>query len=494
MTNVTESRRFEQLLTQCGATSEGAAWVKTAVDPFHDLDLDIVGMPDSTSGRSVIYAVTSNLSITKPAGLGVNDVWDSHIAFTPQINDTKLTPFPAIAKEGTTQALPSVAAPDCLTTIAAEDERINTFLTANSVASGEPTFFNPQDAATANATCEYTGLGLNKFLDQDGSSIVRITGAAFEVHNTTEDVYKSGSVTSYKVAREADPSIFEWRKVYEAHTYRLDMPATITNGPPTSASVAKLYNGHTWDAADGCLIPGVLDAGESDGEKAVPRLHVVKCTRDNSGDVQADDIVYWAPSEQWTAPSGVTSSYARGGFVRSATGELHNPYNLDGAIADGKFNCPPTVVPEMMTSGAYFTGLSPQTKLTLTLRVFVEVFPAAGNPLVPLAHPSNPYDAKALQCYQEIMSHMRSGYRVNDNDFGDYFKKAIHAARTVGKIVTPMLPPGMRQLAQTADAVAAKAEEALTTAQKIEKAMADSRKPSRGKVRNRARGKGAALG
>jgi hypothetical protein len=148
----------------------------------------------------------------------------------------------------------------------------------------------------------------------------------------------------------------------------------------------------------------------------------------------------------------------------------------------------------MMTSGAYFTGLSPQTKLTLTLRVFIEVFPAAGNPLVPLAHPSNPYDAKALQCYQEIMSHMRSGYRVDDNDFGDYFKKAIHAARVVGQVVTPMLPPGMKQIAQTADAVAAKAEQALSVAQKAEKAIEQARggRANNQKVRNRARGNGAA--
>jgi hypothetical protein len=483
MTTLPESRKFESHLQSCGTSPGGAQWVKTAVDPFHDIDLDVIGMPDSTSGRSVVYAVTENLTITRPVGITGDTAWDCHVAFTPTIASAELYPFDAKTDAGV--VIPGTSRWDAnpAGTTPAENQHLlrkSEFLTANSVASGEPTFFNAQTGTAAAPTSTYGGLGMSRFLDNDGSSIIRVTGAAFEVHNTTEDVYKSGSVTAYKIARESDNCNLSVANGNPRASAPFDtVAATITNAPPTSAAVAKLYNGHTWDAKDGCLVPGVLDAGESDGEKMLPRLHVVKTS--NAGVNK-----YWAPSfldSAYVHMKGVTPT--------SATGTV-----AAGYLANYSNQAPPTVVPEMMTSGAYFTGLSAQTKLTLTLRVFVEVFPSASNALVPLAHPSNPYDAKALQCYQEIMSHMRSGYRVDDNAFGDFFRKAIAVARTVGQTMMPILPPGIKDIVKMADKVAAKADDALAKAQKVEntvrKTVADARTIKQ-KVNNRARTSGRAL-
>jgi len=481
MTTLPESRKFENHLVSCGTSPGGAQWVKTAVDPFHDIDLDVIGMPDSTAGRSVVYAVTENLTLERPAGITGDSAWDCHVAFTPTIADANLYPFLPHSLAGIEQP----AAIEFRRGAGANTDhklRKSQFLTANSVVAGQPTFFNDQTGTAAAPTGEYQGLGMSRFLDNDGSSIIRVTGAAFEVHNTTEDVYKSGSITAYKIARESDCCNVTVRKPSENYTGSRDrVAATITNGPPTSAAVAKLYNGHTWDAKDGCLVPGVLDAGESDGEKMLPRLHLVKATNGVSN-------VYWAPAQL-----DGDNMYMRGVTPRNATGTIEPPFTSETAPYS---DSPPTVVPEMMTSGAYFTGLSSQTKLTLTLRVFVEVFPSASNALVPLAHPSNPYDAKALQCYQEIMSHMRSGYRVDDNAFGDFFRKAIAVARTVGQTMMPILPPGVKDIVKLADKVAAKADNALAKAQKVEttvrKTVADAR-TIQSKVNNRARTAGRAL-
>jgi len=480
MTTLTESRKFEDHLTSCGTSPGGAQWVKSAVDPFHDIDLDVIGMPDSTSGRSVVYAVTENLTIERPAGIAVGNSWDCHVAFTPTIAQAQLQPFPA-SKDAAGNYIPGSVHYD-KQGVDPHSFRESTFLTASSVPSGESTFWHPQmGALPSTLTHEYQGLGMNQFLDTDGSSIVRVTGCAFEVHNTTEAVYQSGSVTAYKIARESDNINLGANQAANGLTYDI-VPATVTNGPPTTSAIAKLYNGHTWDAKDGCLIPGVLDAGESDGEKMLPRVHVVKTVE------QDGEVAYWAPS--FYKDNG-SQALMLGVIPRSSDGTVNGNYT---PVIER--HSPPTVVPEMMTSGAYFTGLSSQTKLTLTLRVFVEVFPSAGNALVPLAHPSNPYDAKALQCYQEIMSHMRSGYRVDDNDFGDFFRKAIAVARTVGKTLMPILPPGIRDMVKTADSVASKAENALTKVAKVEatvkKAIQDGRMVSQ-QVNNRARTKGKAL-
>ena len=125
-------------------------------------------------------------------------------------------------------------------------------------------------------------------------------------------------------------------------------------------------------------------------------------------------------------------------------------------------NVTPSMVLPFMCSGAYFTGLSAQTSLTVTMRAFVEVFPSPGNPLVPLAHPSSPYDAKVLQCYSEIMSELHAGYPVRDNAAGDYFRKAYAALKhaiSIGRMI-----PGGRDIA---DAVAS----GVKSAEAIHKAV-----------------------
>ena len=94
------------------------------------------------------------------------------------------------------------------------------------------------------------------------------------------------------------------------------------------------------------------------------------------------------------------------------------------------------------------------------------------------------------------MSHMRSGYRVADNDAGDFFRKAIAVARTVGRTLMPIMPPNLAAALKIADGVAAKADKALDKAQKVEKAvrstLAESNKITP-RVRNRARTKGRAM-
>ena len=422
--------------------------------------------------------------------------WDCHVAFTPVIAKAQLNCFDGKIKNFASGGKDTSYYPGSLVYKSTNKDsalRESHFLTACAVPAGQDTFFNPE-----SDNSEYHGLGVNEFLDDDGSSIVRVTGAAFEVHNTTEDIYKSGSVTTYKIAREADECNFTFCRDQTGGVMTTDrfdtVHATVSNGPPTNASDAKLYNGHTWDAADGCLVPGVLDARQSDGQKSLPRMHLTKVHANGPG----GGTKYWAPAFSPAGPDEDT--YALG--IRPTSDSVPDPNVITDPAYWGSSGMPittkspPTIVPEMMVSGAYFSGLSSMTKLTLTLRVFVEVFPAASNPLVPLAHPSNPYDAKALQCYQEIMSHMRSGYRVADNDAGDFFRKAIAVARTVGRTLMPIMPPNLAAALKIADGVAAKADKALDKAQKVEKAvrstLAESNKITP-RVRNRARTKGRAM-
>jgi len=90
--------------------------------------------------------------------------------------------------------------------------------------------------------------------------------------------------------------------------------------------------------------------------------------------------------------------------------------------------------------GAYFTGLSPTTTLTINWNVLIERFPSAADAdLVVLAKPSPRYDPTALELYSLCMQNMPVGVPVKENGLGDWFMKVIGRARD---IVMPALRIG----------------------------------------------------
>jgi len=90
--------------------------------------------------------------------------------------------------------------------------------------------------------------------------------------------------------------------------------------------------------------------------------------------------------------------------------------------------------------GVYFTGLSPQTTLTINWNILIERFPSAADAdLVVLAKPSPRYDPIALELYSLCMQEMPVGVPVSENGLGDWFMKVIGRARD---IVMPALRIG----------------------------------------------------
>jgi hypothetical protein len=88
-----------------------------------------------------------------------------------------------------------------------------------------------------------------------------------------------------------------------------------------------------------------------------------------------------------------------------------------------------TNIPEYQSNynsrGAYFTGLSPQTSLTVFWNITIQTFPNYTSPLASLARPS-PYEDKVAQtAYSEILSRMPVGVKVKENGLGDWFTGSV---------------------------------------------------------------------
>jgi hypothetical protein len=407
MTTKNEANHPTRLIQKCGGSETGSKWLKMAVDPFHDIDLDLVGYPDQTSGRSIIYNVTKNLTVTVPTTVPADNNWDCHVSFTPLMAESALQAYTASASAGgrVTQIINNGVQP----WVTSGDP-----LRVCSVPAGTPTFRGGSDEREA-------GIGISEFVAIDGSTPFRLVGAAFEVHNTTAELDKSGAVTTYKYDTHADS--FD-AQVLTGAKFSTHERYDCINGPPSNVSDAKLLNGITWEARDGALVPCVMSSDNSP-KKYLPRRSMM---------IMQDPLtpLYWTMS-------GLGDSN-----VRFGTTPTIDPVNVP---------LENSVILPFMGCGAYFTGLTYSTSLTITLRAFVEVFPSPSSSLVALAHPATPADFEVLTCYSKIMADIHSGYPVHDNAAGDYFKKILGAARAIAE--TGMLGPGAARAANIASAASA---------------------------------------
>lgn len=90
------------------------------------------------------------------------------------------------------------------------------------------------------------------------------------------------------------------------------------------------------------------------------------------------------------------------------------------------------------TTGAYFSGLSPETVLTLDYRFITELAPTTANPsMLAMCSPSPPYDPRALDCYSHCINKVPPGVPVGMNAKGDYWRMVLKAAATVAPYAAP---------------------------------------------------------
>lgn len=114
---------------------------------------------------------------------------------------------------------------------------------------------------------------------------------------------------------------------------------------------------------------------------------------------------------------------------------------------------PPMYIAPMNMSGAYYTGLSLQTTLAITVHWYVEVFPDISSPLVTLARPSPSYDPAALSLYSMLLADLPVGVMVKDNGLGDWFASAVSKVASVASPILRMIPHPLAQAgAMAADA------------------------------------------
>jgi hypothetical protein len=420
--DISAAERDLRSLQRVGLTKDGRAWLTAALDPFHDLALEVNGYPDYSSLSTITQVVKRQITIQRPSTLPIDAIWDCHIFSTPL--DTSLVDVQQRGVLGgtliRTQPGQNLQANDPLasgalgtvTAVACATGGLS-LPTATSLCSNDNRFWclSPSEQqyyvappAAPNAK------------DQFCDGLHRVIATGFEVVNTTPQLFRGGAVTAYY--QEQFPTTFV------GGTIDTNDPTGIFNTFRTTTAV-KLPPSTVNEAI---LLPESRQWAASDGSYSVVRQNGV-----------INSFQQPTPTQLLLAPDFLNiSQQSPPPFAVVPFGNCAPQGNNDSGL------------PLMITlrdvgcSGVYYTGLHPNTTLTLNARFIIERAPTSSESnLVVLARPSPEEDPIAFLLYSEAIRRMPPGVRLRDNAMGAWFRSTVGAVKSA---VMPAVQRGLPHL------------------------------------------------
>lgn len=416
---------LEKLCKERLITPEGCDWLKSALDPFHDFQLDnLKGYPDISTEPTVVVQVRQSKAISAPPGIADGETWDCHFALSP-VDYAQ----PGDGIESTirgVRAQPGMCDHAGLVQYIAANHGgsplcgrmdgllINSAPTDSNA--GSNMTFTPghcPTVVTASSRHQHQGIHLDDFVDFDATDlgVYRIVYSGFEVVNTTAQISKQGSVTVYEYGNS-----YEMASKHELSP-AIASPNTWFRCPPNTLAEAKIMPGaHTWAAQDGCY---------------------------NTAKFQTDNPFQSATQRNFTFSQNNESAGIQSGYLTASPGSLDIEYGSFASCNTANEASPSyatTHFSRMNTTGAYFTGLSSATSLFVTWRVGIERLPSANRPMfLALAQPSASYDPNALVLYNLVANALPPGCPQGYNDMGKWFSWIAEKAKAAIPTVYPIV-------------------------------------------------------
>lgn len=405
-------------------THEGCDWVKSALDPFHDFQLDnFRGYPDISTEPTVVVKVRQSKTISAPSGLAEGATWDCHFALSP-VDYAQ----PGVGIESTIRgvrtepgrgehagAVKYVSPTHGGSIVTSRMDG----LMINSVPSDGPEgtnmTFTPGHCGTTDDRYQLQGIHLDDFVEFDSTDlgVYRLVYSGFEVVNTTAQIAKQGAVTVYEYGNS-----YEMAAKHEESTI-ISTPNTWFRCPPNTLAEAKIMPGaHTWAAQDGCY---------------------------NTAKFQTDNPFQSATQRNFTFSQNNDTAPGESGYLTASPSDTSKSYgsfasNNSALAPSGETPVPTTHFSRMNTTGAYFTGLSSTTTLFVTWRVGLERLPAANKPMfLALAQPSAAFDPNALVLYNLVANALPPGCPQGYNDAGKWFAWIAEKAKSAIPSVYPIV-------------------------------------------------------
>lgn len=384
---------LDKLVSNHSISPDGKDWLVAALDPFHDYNHQIAGYPDADVSQTTVSCYQYELAVSKPA-IAAGATWDCHIMTLPHMQSASCPVYNQSADWArmTDPATPLTWPIGPLSVIA--------------TSAGSPLTWPGVTGGTYSMNClPATGV------EDLTSGVSRVIGMGFEVHNTTAEIYKQGSVTTYRMPQSSEAlnqSLFANNAgtsfgVVSGYRFAL---------PPTTPAQANLLKGtRTWEAKDGVY----ATCFQSTVHNPLTKMANVHGLLDPTSDPGTNSLVVGTPLIAGLPATPSTYTPAATQFM---------PFD---------------------TTGAMFIGLSEQTSLMIKLKVYVERAPTWSEPqLAVLASPSAGYDIHALELYAAAINMLPAAVKVNENAAGDWWRGILsvirHIAAPLGTALTPFVP------------------------------------------------------
>lgn len=376
--------RITAALTGGKLTRDGANWLRVALDPFHDVPQPIAGYPDADGSATVVSCYKYTANVTKPAGALGN--WDAHF-FT--------LPFTAQILELVSSSLYQGE----LTQTVAGTNWVTAVLNVAKADSGQPLF--PNAAPFVSTNFSITAIDPAIAPVDLSSGVARILGMGFEVHNDTASIHKQGGCIAYRMPQHASQGGAKYVNGAGTVTGKVEMDKYRAL-PSTPQDAMRMADSLEWEAKDGCYVHCTQQTIAN--PLTAPTKHYDYLSQDSSN---ADGAGLLTTTSPYTAKNvaPAESTLVSNAYCRRI------PFN---------------------SSGVFFTGLSNETSLRVTMRVYLEKAPELGdNELLPLATPSAGYDVNALALYAKVANELPVAVKVGENGAGDFFRRIGQAIEAV---------------------------------------------------------------
>lgn len=448
-------REVRQALSHRPAeTMAGEQYILQTLDPFSDVNRRPVGLPDTISAPSVVERIKMTTTVNAPsAAEGGN--WDCHVTLTPFISALE-----NVLAQGTHNIgfyTGGVNASGLLlrdVAIAAPNpNQPNSSTPALSQApSGVVILTAPTGSGTwgDGATMTYPNTQvLDPIYTPPGQLALscphRTIGAAFEITNDTATLSNQGHCLVYSqnscLSNEMFAETVDNEGGSPGSADSTGASYITMTSPPNSITQARdIPNSIEWRAEHGAYVQARFTGAANPPENLRSQRALFRTT--------AASVVATNGSYSTEVPC-----------VFDAGGDpISGKVDVSG-VGSGP-NIPLVPVPYIAltspksfapieNSGAYLTGLSTVTTLTVSAVFYIEYFPPCDHGSIAIASPSTTYDPLAIQSYCKALPNLPVGCPQTANPAGEWFKSVLGVVGDVAGPVSSALSmiPGLGFLA-----------------------------------------------
>lgn len=237
----------------------------------------------------------------------------------------------------------------------------------------------------------------------------RIIAVAFEITNTTAEIYKQGSITVASLPAAVND-------------YGNVMYVDENVAPDQNLAYQSLHTVKFAATRDALIsVPGATTWAAKDGAYVIPRMITHTMPVENPAKNKRAAVVQDSLSD---TAYHLTTPHAKADLA-----------DLDYPLIRG-------VAPSGFTAVQVFlNGLSHETSVTITMRTIVEYFPSFNSALLPLTTPSPPFCPKAFEIYSRVAQIAPYAVPVKQNSAGEYFRKILGIVSMVGSALSPVVGP-----------------------------------------------------